>query len=67
MDEVLLCFCTYPSREVAEEIAQRVVGAGHAACVNILPGLTSVYRWQGAVVLASSSTSLAVSTAPCQR
>ena len=26
VDEVLLCLCTCPSREVAEDLAQRVVG-----------------------------------------
>lgn len=63
MDEVLLCLCTCPSREVAEDLAHRVVGAGHAACVNILPGLTSVYRWQGAVETASEVLLLAKTTA----
>ncbi len=63
VDEVLLCLCTCPSREVAEDLAQRVVGAGLAACVNILPGLTSVYRWQGAVETASEVLLLAKTTA----
>ena len=49
MDQALLCFCTCPSREVAETLASAVVEARLAACVNILPGVISVYRWQDAV------------------
>lgn len=33
----------------AEAIANRLVSRSVAACVNIIPGLKSVYLWQGAV------------------
>ncbi len=49
MDEVVVVFVTVPSEEVAEALARGVVGAGLAACVNIVPGLRSIYRWQGTV------------------
>jgi len=33
----------------AERIAETVVGERLAACVNIVPGLTSIYRWEGQI------------------
>jgi len=44
----LIAFCTCPSQEVAERIAEHLVAAELAACVNMLPGITSIYRWRGA-------------------
>ena len=46
---VLLCFCTCPDDKTAMRLADTLVGERLAACVNIVPGLRSVYRWQGAV------------------
>lgn len=46
---VLACLTTCPDAETAERIAEALVGEGLAACVNLLPGVTSIYRWQGVV------------------
>ncbi|MGZ5050690.1 MAG: divalent-cation tolerance protein CutA [Methylobacter sp.] len=44
-----IVFCTCPDEETAEKLARRLVADNIAACVNILPGLTSVYKWQGQI------------------
>ncbi|CAG1771930.1 Divalent-cation tolerance protein CutA [uncultured bacterium] len=41
-----LLFCTCPDKLTAEHIARLLVEQQLAACVNILPNVTSVYRWQ---------------------
>jgi periplasmic divalent cation tolerance protein len=46
-DDFLLVLTTCPDAAVAERLAVTLVEAGLAGCVNILPGVTSVYRWQG--------------------
>lgn len=38
---------TAPSAEVAAAIGRAVVTEGLAACVNVVPGVRSIYRWQG--------------------
>lgn len=47
--ETLLVITNCPDEESANAIALAVVEARLAACVNILPRIQSVYRWQGAV------------------
>ncbi|NJL09070.1 MAG: divalent-cation tolerance protein CutA [Methylacidiphilales bacterium] len=49
MDQAALVYTTWPSVVEAEAAGAALVEAGLAACVNILPGMRSVYRWQGAV------------------
>jgi periplasmic divalent cation tolerance protein len=40
---------TAPDRAVALRLARGLVGERLAACAQVLPGMTSIYRWQGAV------------------
>ena len=49
MEELLIVEVTCPDAEVAARIGRDCVGSGLAACANILPGVTSVFRWEGAV------------------
>lgn len=46
-DDLVVLLCTVPDAEVAERLARLVVDSGQAACVNIVPGLRSIYRWEG--------------------
>lgn len=42
-------YSTVPDRTTAEAIAQALVEKRLAACVNIIPGMISIYRWRDAV------------------
>ena len=46
MTDKILIFTTAGSEKNAENIAETLVEVRVAACVNILPKVTSVYRWQ---------------------
>ena len=48
-NQPLVVFCTCPDLATAESIAETLVNEQLAACVNLLPALTSIYRWQGQV------------------
>ncbi|MCG5540648.1 MULTISPECIES: divalent-cation tolerance protein CutA [unclassified Halorhodospira] len=43
----LVVLCTCPDEETARRLAGEVVEARLAACVNIVPGVTSVFYWEG--------------------
>jgi periplasmic divalent cation tolerance protein len=47
--DFLLVLTNLPDRDAAEKLARRLVESRLAACVNILNGCTSIYRWKGAV------------------
>jgi len=47
--ETLLVLTNCPDEEAANTIALAIVEARLAACVNILPRVQSIYRWQGRV------------------
>ncbi|TNC98880.1 MAG: periplasmic divalent cation tolerance protein [Gallionellaceae bacterium] len=49
MSEVLLVISNAPDRATAERIADALVAADVAACVNILAECASIYRWEGKV------------------
>lgn len=46
---VLLVLSTAPDRATAERIASTLVEERLAACVNIMPGVRSIYRWKGKI------------------
>jgi periplasmic divalent cation tolerance protein len=49
MERAVLVYTTYPSIVEAERAGQALVQLRLCACVNILPGMISHYRWQGAI------------------
>jgi periplasmic divalent cation tolerance protein len=49
MERTVFVYTTYPSIVEAEQAGRSLVERRLAACVNILPGMVSLYRWQGAI------------------
>ncbi|HGG60565.1 MAG TPA: divalent-cation tolerance protein CutA [Gammaproteobacteria bacterium] len=49
MGDRIMVLTTYPDQSGAEQLARELVEKKLAACVNILPPMTSVYRWRGNV------------------
>ncbi len=49
MTDFRLCLLTVPDRDTARKIADDIVRAKLCACANIIPGLESIYWWQGKV------------------
>ena len=45
----IIVYCTVPSPELAEQIAVKLIQHKIAACCNIIPGLTSIYSWEGKI------------------
>ena len=45
--EYILVLTTCPDQDCAEDLAEALIIRNLAACVNILPGMASVYRWKG--------------------
>src|SRR5512141_628837 len=48
--QVLVILVTTANQEEAVRIGKEMVNAKLAACANIIPGIQSIYRWDGKVV-----------------
>ncbi len=59
---ILLATTNMPDMPSAQALARLLVDARLAACVNILPAVQSVYRWQGAIEEATEVTLLIKTT-----
>ena len=48
-DSPIAVFITAPTKEEASRLAEMLVQGRFAACVQILPPMESIYRWQGQI------------------
>ncbi len=62
-DRHRLVLVTVPTTADGERIGRTLVEERLAACVNVVPGLRSIYRWQGAVETADEALLLVKTTA----
>lgn len=46
MEKIIIIYCTINSEPSAREIANKAVQENMAACVNIIPNITSIYKWE---------------------
>ncbi len=45
--DAIVVYATFPGEAAALATAEALVGAGLVACANIVPGITSVFIWEG--------------------
>ena len=62
MTDTVVVLCTCAKEEEALRIANALVGERLAACVNVLPGIQSIYRWQDNVETAKEILLIAKTT-----
>jgi periplasmic divalent cation tolerance protein len=62
-EDPIVVFLTASSGEEATRLADLLIGAHLAACVQILPEMESVYRWQGKIERQSEILLIAKTTA----
>ena len=61
-DDPIVVLMTAPNGEEATRLADLLIGAHLAACVQILPEMESVYRWQGKIERQAENLLLAKTT-----
>lgn len=63
MSEATFLYVTAPDEDVAASLAETLVRERMAACANILPNMTSVYRWRGEIERAAECVLIVKTTA----
>lgn len=63
MTRYRLLYTTWPDAQTAQTAAAQLVEDRLCACVNILPGMTSVYAWEGGIETAAECVALFKTTA----
>src|SRR6266852_236194 len=67
MERAVFVYTTWPSIVEAEKAGRNLVERRLAACVNILPGMISHYRWQGAIERAEEAVMIIKTRASARR
>ena len=62
MSEALIVITTVETEKDGKRLAERLVEGGLAACVQILPSMTSIYRWEGGIEKATETLILIKTT-----
>ena len=57
-NRIVIVYTTLPDPETAERIGRDLVERGLTACANILPGMVSLYSWEGALERSSEAVLL---------
>jgi periplasmic divalent cation tolerance protein len=60
---VVSVYAVFASAEEAERIGRTVIEERLSACINIIPGVRSIYRWQGAIESADEVAAIFKTTA----
>lgn len=63
MSDVYLVLCTFPDSGQARQIGTVLVEKQLAACVNLIPAVESIYRWEGKVESATEVLAIFKTTA----
>jgi periplasmic divalent cation tolerance protein len=56
--EMIVIYTTFPTEKDAQKVGGELVAEKLAACVNIFPGMISIYRWQNAIENGSEAAML---------
>lgn len=47
--DMRIVLCTFPDAETARRISTEIITEHLAACVNLIPNVESIYRWEGKI------------------
>ena len=62
-DKPVFVYTTWPTLDAATAAGRDLVESAVAACVNVWPGMTAVYRWEGRVESAAEVVMIVKTTA----
>lgn len=58
VEKMVMIYSTFPDTATAKDVGGKLVDHELAACVNIIPQMTSIYRWEGALTSDSETIML---------